>query len=128
MPAFLKFGSWIGGDRDGHPNVTHTVTADAVRLQQETILEHYLARIETLGSKLSHSTPFVVAGPALTEALAADLNAFPGVSIGKGNEPYRAKCLMIAEKLRRTLEYVRAHVVDWGAEETVPPPGLPQRA
>ncbi len=124
VPAFLKFGSWIGGDRDGHPNVTHTVTADAVRLQQETILGHYLARIEVLGSKLSHSTPFVAAGAALTESLAADLKAYPEIKIGKANEPYRAKCLMIAEKLRRTLEYVRAHVVDWGAEETAPPPGL----
>src|SRR5207302_57385 len=43
VPAFLAFGSWIGGDRDGHPSVTHRVTAEAVRLQQETILRHHIA-------------------------------------------------------------------------------------
>lgn len=124
VPAFLRFGSWIGGDRDGHPNVTHAVTADAVRLQQETILRHYLQRTETLGRKLSHSTPFVEAGPELKDSLAADAKLFPGASAGKGQEPYRAKCRMIAEKLRRTLEYVHTHVVDWGAERTLPPPGI----
>ena len=124
VPAFLQFGSWIGGDRDGHPNVTHAVTADAVRLQQETILKHYLHRVEDLGSRLSHSAPFVEAGPALAASLAADAALMPGVSAGKDHEPYRAKCRMIAAKLRRTLAYVRAHVVDWGAEESAPPPGV----
>lgn len=124
VPAFLQFGSWIGGDRDGHPNVTHAVTADAVRLQQETILKHYLHRIEALGSKLSHSAPFVEAGPALQESLAADAEKLPGVSQGKGGEPFRAKCLMIAEKLRRTLAFVRAPMPDWGAEAHAPPEGV----
>lgn len=124
IPAFLRFGSWIGGDRDGHPNVTHTVTADAIRLQQETILRHYLQRIETLGSKLSHSTPFVEAGPALKESLAEDAALFPDSVPGRSHEPYRAKCRMIAEKLQRTLEYVQTHVVDWGAEIHDPPPGV----
>ena len=123
-PAFLRFGSWIGGDRDGHPNVTHTVTADAIRLQQESILKHYLSRIEVLGGKLSHSTPFVEAGSALKESLADDAALFPDVPQGKGHEPYRVKCRMIAAKLRRTLEYIHTHVVDWGAEEQLPPPGV----
>ncbi|WP_020473404.1 phosphoenolpyruvate carboxylase [Zavarzinella formosa] len=122
VPAFLRFGSWIGGDRDGHPNVTHDITAAAVRLHQETILKHYLSRIETLGGKLSHSAPFVEAGPELKASLAADAKLFPGLPPGKGQEPYRAKCRMIAEKLRRTLEYTRTHAADWGAEKHVPPP------
>lgn len=124
VPAFLQFGSWIGGDRDGHPNVTHAVTAEAVRLQQETILNHYLHRVEALGAKLSHSAPFVEAGPALKESLAADAQLLPGVSQGKPGEPYRAKCLMIAEKLRRTLAFVRAHVDDWGTDGHTPPVGV----
>jgi phosphoenolpyruvate carboxylase len=124
VPAFVRFGSWIGGDRDGHPNVTHAVTADAVRLQQETVLRYYLRRVEALGGKLSHSAPFVTAGPELAASLAADAALVPGISPGKGHEPYRAKCRMIAEKLRRTLEYVRTHVVDWGATDHAPPPGV----
>ena len=124
IPAFLRFGSWIGGDRDGHPNVTHTVTADAIRLQQETILRHYLQRIETLGSKLSHSTPFVEAGPALKQSLAEDATLLPDAVPGRSHEPYRAKCRMIAEKLQRTLEYIQTHIVGWGAEVYDPPPGV----
>jgi phosphoenolpyruvate carboxylase len=124
VPAFLRFGSWIGGDRDGHPHVTHAVTADAVRLGQETILRHYLRRVEALGGKLSHSAPFVAAGPAMRESIAADAALFPDVPIRPGNEPYRAKCRMIAAKLRRTLEFVCTHVVDWGAEGFSPPPGV----
>ena len=124
VPAFLNFGSWIGGDRDGHPHVTHDVTANAFRLHQETILGNYLKRIESFGGKLSHSSPFVEAGPALKASLAADAALFPDVSQGKGNEPYRAKCRMIAAKLKRTLDYISTNDVDWGVEEFTPPPGV----
>lgn len=124
VPAFLQFGSWIGGDRDGHPSVTHAVTAEAVRLQQETILKHYLHRIEVLGRKLSHSALFVEVGPALKASLDADAQLLPGGRPGAPREPYRAKCLMIAEKLRRTLDFVHTRVVDWGAERAAPPAGV----
>jgi phosphoenolpyruvate carboxylase len=124
IPAFLNFGSWIGGDRDGHPNVTHDVTAAAFLLHQETILKNYLKRIDSFGGKLSHSSPFVEAGPALKASLAADAALFPDIPQGKGHEPYRAKCRMIAAKLRRTLEYIRTNAVDWGIEKFVPPPGV----
>jgi phosphoenolpyruvate carboxylase len=124
IPSFLRFGSWIGGDRDGHPNVTHGVTAEAIRLHQETILKHYLKQIEAFGAKLSHSAPFVEAGPELRESLAADAALFPEIPAGKGHEPYRRKCRMVEAKLRRTLEYIRSHEVDWGAEEPVTPPGI----
>ena len=124
IPPFLHFGSWIGGDRDGHPNVTHSVTAQTIRLHQETILKNYLARIEAFGAKLSHSTPFVEAGPELRASLEADAAIFPELPLGKGQEPYRVKCRMIAAKLRRTLEFVRTREVDWGEEERANPPGV----
>ena len=124
VPGFLRFGSWIGGDRDGHPNVTHDITAEAIRLHQETILKHYLERIEVLGGKLSHSAPFVVAGQALKESLASDRLLFPSLNTGKNDEPYRAKCLLIAAKLQRTLDFIHAHVVDWGARDGTPPAGV----
>ncbi|MFO0801109.1 MAG: phosphoenolpyruvate carboxylase [Gemmataceae bacterium] len=123
VPSFLRFGSWIGGDRDGHPNVTHSVTADAVRLGQETIVRHYLARIDELGRRLSHSDRFTAVGPELRDSVAADRELLKITADAKDHEPYRAKCLLIAEKLRRTLDYVRTHVPDWAAEFT-PPAGV----
>jgi phosphoenolpyruvate carboxylase len=123
LPAFLRFGSWIGGDRDGHPNVTHTVTADAVRLGQETILRHYLARVDELGRRLSHSDRFAAVGPELLASVAADRALLAVESDAKDHEPYRAKCLLIAEKLRRSVAYVRTHHPDW-AEEFTPPAGV----
>ncbi|QEL20378.1 phosphoenolpyruvate carboxylase [Limnoglobus roseus] len=123
VPPFLRFGSWIGGDRDGHPNVTHNVTADAIRLQQETILRHYLHRVDVLGRKLSHSTPFVKFGQPLVDSIAADTTHFPNVTKGKGHELYRLKCRLIAEKLHRTLDYVKAPV-EWGTRASQPPAGV----
>ncbi len=72
VPSFLKFGSWIGGDRDGHPNVTHAVTVEAVRVQQEMILEHYLGRINELGRRLSLSDEFTASGPEFKASLARE--------------------------------------------------------
>ncbi len=124
VPAFLRFGSWIGGDRDGHPNVTHAVTADALRLQQETILTHYLRRIDDLGRRLSHSDRFAAVGPELRASIDADRALLAVAPGGREHEPYRAKCRLVAEKLRRTLAYVRAHTLDWASEGFVAPPGV----
>ena len=123
-PSFLRFGSWIGGDRDGHPSVTHRVTAEAIRLQQETILAHYLERVEDLWRRLSHSDRCAKPGPAFRESLARDVALFPEVDPGAENEPYRAKCRMISAKLRKTLEYIRSHELDWGDESHRPPEGV----
>lgn len=119
VPAFLRFGSWIGGDRDGHPNVTHAVTAEAIRLQQETILRQYIQRIEMLGSRLSHSTPFVQAGEVLIQSLQKDSHLQTKSKPWKPHEIYRAKCGAIEAKLRRTLEFIRTALVEWATEEPV---------
>ena len=123
VPPFLRFGTWIGGDRDGHPNVTHDVTAAAVRLQQDTILRNYLGRVEDLGRRLSHSAEFFAPGPALRESLATDADSFPAEPV-PAHEPYRAKCRYVAAKLRQTREYVAAHAADWAAPDAPPPPGV----
>lgn len=115
VPPFLKFGSWIGGDRDGHPSVTHQVTAEAVVLQQEVVLQHYLELMEQLWRKLSHSDHFIVASPAFRASLSRDAALFPDVVLSPVHEPYRAKCKLISAKLRRTLEYVRGCVPSWSS-------------
>ncbi len=113
VPPFLSFGSWIGGDRDGHPNVTHDVTADALRQQQEEVLAYYLRRMDDLWRRLSHSDRFVKPGQALRDSLKRDEEMFKDVSKSPAHEPYRAKCRMISEKLRRTLAHARSTNSDW---------------
>ena len=124
VQAFLKFGSWIGGDRDGHPSVTHRVTAEAVGLQQAMVLQHYIDLLEQLWRKLSHSDHFIVASPEFRASLARDAALFPDVNLSPEHEPYRAKCRLISAKLQRTLEYVRDRIPSWNADALIVPPGI----
>jgi phosphoenolpyruvate carboxylase len=56
LPCVLRFGSWIGGDRDGNPVVTPDCTRDALQLARSTILDYYVKRIDDLIWRLSSST------------------------------------------------------------------------
>ena len=124
VPAFLQFGSWIGGDRDGHPRVTHDVTAEAVKLQQETILHFYLTRMDDLWRRLSHSDHFVRHGSAFLESLARDTAVFPEVAPGPEHESYRLKCRMISAKIKRTLDYLKSLPNTHLEPAPPPPPGV----
>lgn len=124
VPAFLRFGSWIGGDRDGNPFVTHRMTSQAIRLQQETLLRNYLARIEDLGGQLSHSENFVKASPAFRRSLEQDAQMFPAVAQTREHEPYRTKCRLIAAKLETTLRYLHDWEPIWSADEHQVPAGV----
>ena len=55
VPNFLTFGSWIGGDRDGNPYVTHETTEHALYLQTRAVLYEYQRRIFQLAGQLTHS-------------------------------------------------------------------------
>lgn len=126
VPPFLRFGSWIGGDRDGHPSVTHRVTAEALRQQQVTLLCHYLELLDDLWRRLSHSDRFLAPGEALLRSIARDAAELPelAASPSPAHEPYRAKCRAIAARLRRTLDHVRSVRPVWGLDPPAPPPGV----
>lgn len=123
IPSCLRFGSWIGGDRDGNPNVTHDATQAAVRLHQESVLKHYLDSVGELGKRLSHSQHFLEPGPELHESLRRDAELFPELAAASNGEPYRNKCRFIAAKLRNTLEHVQTLEPIWNREEPSWPPG-----
>ncbi|MCA1619551.1 MAG: phosphoenolpyruvate carboxylase [Acidobacteria bacterium] len=55
LPRVVRFGSWIGGDRDGNPFVTPDCTRAALRMARETILDFYLAAVDELHERLSAS-------------------------------------------------------------------------
>src|SRR5690554_4439574 len=66
---FLKMGQWIGGDRDGNPNVNADTLREALRRQSEMVLRHHLTSLHLLGAELSMSALLVPVGPDM-QALA----------------------------------------------------------
>jgi phosphoenolpyruvate carboxylase len=82
---FLKPGSWVGGDRDGNPNVSPETLDYAVRRQAETVLDHYLEEIHALGAELSLADTLTTTSDALKRLGASDDH----VSVHQGDEPYR---------------------------------------
>jgi phosphoenolpyruvate carboxylase len=98
LPSFFRIGSWIGGDRDGNPYVTHDVTLRAVERHSAVAFAHYLNETHLLGSELSLSERLVRVSPALT-ALA---EASPDRSASRAEEPYRKALTGIYGRLAAT--------------------------
>jgi len=107
LPTLLRFGSWIGGDRDGNPNVTSQTTLQAVFTQQRAIISHYIDLVDTLIPVLTQSEHFCSPSKAFTSSLENDdeyrlqfaeewPERFP-------LEPYRRKLYIIKLRLRQTL-------------------------
>ena len=85
MMPYLKPGSWVGGDRDGNPNVSPETLEYAVRRQGEIVLDYYLGEIHALGAELSLSDSLIATSGALKILAARD----DQVSVHQGDEPYR---------------------------------------
>ncbi|MGH9282592.1 MAG: phosphoenolpyruvate carboxylase, partial [Acidimicrobiales bacterium] len=102
----LRFGSWVGGDRDGNPNVTPKVTMDVLAQQHELGIGMLLWYVEWLVTELSTSVTIAGMSPELAESLAADAEALPDVAQTWGRlnaeEPYRLKASFIRQRLRNT--------------------------
>ena len=96
--TYVQMGSWIGGDRDGNPNVGAETMQYALTKQATTVFEYYFDEVHALGAELSTSTLMVSASPAL-EALAA---ASPDKSPHRSDEPYRRALIGIYARLAAT--------------------------
>ncbi len=117
VPSFLRFGSWIGGDRDGNPFVTPTLTRKAIRMQMQVALEEYMKRVSELRTILSHSTEFVTPTPELMAHLQQENTrlgetVFGGKLVTFAQEPYRRLLSFMRHKLRQTLQTVEARLVN----------------
>lgn len=112
LPGLLRFGSWIGGDRDGNPNVTADTTRLALHLHQQTILEEYIRRVNGLISVLTFSERFCTPNWTFNESLTADEARYGQLDCAAPsrfeNEPYRRKLLIMGERLKRSLARVEA--------------------
>jgi phosphoenolpyruvate carboxylase len=103
----LRFGSWIGGDRDGNPFVTPEITWETVRLQQRLVLRKYRDSVASLSRRLSESSRFAPPADELSESLKEDAAALPAVAAEvtarNAEEPYRQKLSYIYTRIENTL-------------------------
>ena len=106
VPAFIRFGSWVGGDRDGNPFVTADVTRRTLALQAEHALQALAVSVQRVGRTLTVDRGETPPSRALVEALERDAVAMPDafreIRIGSPGEPHRQKMLLIAERLEAT--------------------------
>ncbi len=115
IPSILKFGSWIGGDRDGNPFVTPSVTRNAIRLHMQEALKEYHDRIIDLRSLLSHDLEFIKPTDAFQASLDNDEKELKKLAFKKqpelfSREPYRRKLQFIAYRLNATLKTVQSRI------------------
>jgi phosphoenolpyruvate carboxylase len=96
--VYLQMGSWIGGDRDGNPNVNAGTMQHALVRHATTIFDFYLDEVHTLGAELSTSTLLVPASAALDELAAKS----PDTSPHRSDEPYRRALIGIYARLAST--------------------------
>jgi phosphoenolpyruvate carboxylase len=99
VAPFLRMGQWIGGDRDGNPNVGAATLELALARQAEVALRHCLTEVHHLGAELSISQTLV----PVTPAMAALAERSPDASEHRRDEPYRRALIGIYARLAATL-------------------------
>ena len=105
-PPLLRFGSWIGGDRDGNPFVTPETTVQALGLLREQCLRFLEGRLELLAGRLSFSDQIAPPGAELDGILEFGQTHFPALARQlqtlNAEEPYRRAVTFMRERLRAT--------------------------
>lgn len=106
LPTLLRFGCWIGGDRDGNPFVTAATTKAALERARETILQSYLEELEILRELLTPSTCRVGVSAELLEALQGYVRRYPEAAREAAGYPecetYRQYLRFVLYRLRQT--------------------------
>jgi phosphoenolpyruvate carboxylase len=106
VSAFLRWGSWIGGDRDGNPNVTAELTRQVPRIHADHVLRGYEAVATRLVATIAVDVPGAAIQPTLEARLARDAEELPetmrDMTRRYPDEPYRRRFGAMAERLRRT--------------------------
>ncbi len=107
VPPLLRYGSWIGGDRDGNPYVTNDITVEALQAQRKLILELYQREVMSFYELLSCARDRVGFSAAFLESLVEDRKLVEEAEHELldrfHQEPYREKLVMMYRRLMTTL-------------------------
>jgi phosphoenolpyruvate carboxylase len=120
--CFLRLGSWIGGDRDGNPNVTADSLHYALGAASRTLLNAYLVQIHALGKELSVSTELAGVNADVTKLA----NASGDTYVGRRDEPYRRALTGIYARLAATYVAFTGQVPPRLPNQTAPVYASPQ--
>ncbi|MEM7009156.1 MAG: phosphoenolpyruvate carboxylase [Thermodesulfobacteriota bacterium] len=107
LPSFLRFGSWVGGDRDGNPFVTHKITLEVLKMQMQLVMDKYLEQIRRLENQLSASKKQADVSTELLDSIEQDeklINEESGIR--NPDESYRIKLSYIQKKLLARLDQI----------------------
>ncbi|GIV21651.1 MAG: phosphoenolpyruvate carboxylase [Armatimonadota bacterium] len=118
IPPFIRFRSWVGGDRDGNPHVTPEVTWWTLLMHKKLVLQHYLRRVHQLRRELTQSTRLVPASEELLLSLEEDKKhlTLPAHILRRHTrEPYALKLCFVEVRLKTTLRHLDA-LTDFHAE------------
>lgn len=114
VPSFLRFGSWIGGDRDGNPFVKPELTEKALHMHTREILQEYCRRVNELIDILTHSSSLCNSSIELQQSIERDVHACKESDCESYNNlqdaPYRRKLHMMLDKLNNNLAITKAHL------------------
>lgn len=106
VPRFIRFGSWVGGDRDGNPAVTVDVTEETLARNRASVLTRYAYEVKDLVRELSSSATRTPRWSELSESLGDEGAAFADVvEDARGRnpfEPYRQKLTVVLRRLQAT--------------------------
>jgi phosphoenolpyruvate carboxylase len=100
VAPFLRMGQWIGGDRDGNPNVNASTLRHALSRQTEVALRFYLTEVHALGAELSISGTLA----PVTLEMTALADKSPDHNQHRSDEPYRRALIGMYARLAATLE------------------------
>lgn len=110
LPTMLRFGSWVGGDMDGNPDVHAKTLRETLARQQKTIVNAYFLEMQSLGQLLSQSGGRVSISPALQKRIDEYVTLIPAARSSAparhDRMPYRVFCAQVAERLRATYDGV----------------------
>lgn len=110
VPSFIKFGSWIGGDRDGNPFVKPKTTEQAVKLYANAVIDEYRERLDVLSRILTHSDKLVQTSGLFDNGVEKDQAVYSELFYGQDenrfeHEPYRRKLYAMRLRLQHNLEW-----------------------